>query len=150
MFTPFYLTPERVPTTVGTYPVTKQLIQRTSTSSPSTPATTPSACSPSTHSVFVSDVAVPRLVEMSAADASIISVVDLSSGVAAAGGRLPGFIDLKASGAFLYALAPGNGATDAAIVMLDVSGGQGEAKAIQRFSLRGVGGKNSQGLAILD
>ncbi|KAI1370560.1 hypothetical protein F4677DRAFT_350502 [Hypoxylon crocopeplum] len=98
---------------------------------------------PSTGSVFVTDVGVPHLVEMSSKDASIISEIDLSSG------GDPGFIDLKAAGAFLYVLSPGNGTTDAAIVVMDVSGGQGQAKAIQRFSLEGMAGSNAQGIAIL-
>ncbi|KAI1337975.1 hypothetical protein F5Y15DRAFT_417415 [Xylariaceae sp. FL0016] len=106
-------------------------------------ATCWSAFSPATGTMFVSDVGVPRLVEMSAENASIISTVDLS-----AGGD-PGFIDLEAAGGFLYALSPGNGTTDAAIVVMDVSGGQGTATPIQRFSLDGVAGKNAQGMAIL-
>ncbi|OTB02084.1 hypothetical protein M426DRAFT_265184 [Hypoxylon sp. CI-4A] len=107
-------------------------------------ATCWSAYSKATDSVFVSDVAVPHLVEMSTKDASIISTVDLS-----AGGD-PGFIDLKAAGGFLYALSPGNETQGAAIVVMDVSGGQGKAKQIQRFSLGELAGKNAQGLAILE
>ncbi|KAI8634645.1 hypothetical protein F5Y19DRAFT_409475 [Xylariaceae sp. FL1651] len=107
-------------------------------------ATCWSALSGATGSVFVTDVGVPRLVEMSVKDASIISQVDLSSTGA------PGFIDLKAAGGFLYVLTPGNGTTDAAIVVMDVSGGQGTAKPIQTFSLKGVADKNAQGIAILE
>lgn len=107
-------------------------------------ATCWAAFAPATGSVFVTDVAVPRIIEMSASNASIISTIDLS-----AGGD-PGFIDLKASGAFLYALSPGNGSTDAAITVMDISGGQGTAKAIQRFSLKGMAGANAQGITILE
>ncbi|KAL7627309.1 hypothetical protein AAE478_001500 [Parahypoxylon ruwenzoriense] len=107
-------------------------------------ATCWAAFSPATGSVFVTDVAVPRIVEMSANDASIISQIDLT----ATGD--PGFIDLKASGNFLYALSPGNGTTEAAIVVMDISGGQGSGKPIQRFCLDGVAGANAQGIAILD
>ncbi|KAI2616881.1 hypothetical protein GGR54DRAFT_609236 [Hypoxylon sp. NC1633] len=106
-------------------------------------ATCWSAFAPSTGSVFVTDVARPRVVEMSPKDASIISVVDLS-----AGGD-PGFIDLKAAGNFLYALSPGNGTTDAAITVLNISAGQGKARVVQRLGLDGVAGANAQGLAIL-
>ncbi|RYP47341.1 hypothetical protein DL768_006592 [Monosporascus sp. mg162] len=107
-------------------------------------ATCWAAFSPMTKSVFVTDVAMPRIVEMSAEDASILSVVDLSET------GDPGFVDLRAAGAFVYVLAPGNGTTDAAISVLDISGGQGQARAIQRFSLDGVAGNTAQGIAILD
>ncbi|RYP17070.1 hypothetical protein DL767_010087 [Monosporascus sp. MG133] len=107
-------------------------------------ATCWAAFSPMTKSVFVTDVAMPRIVEMSAEDASILSIVDLSET------GDPGFVDLRAAGAFVYVLAPGNGTTDAAISVLDISGGQGQARAIQRFSLDGVAGNTAQGIAILD
>ncbi|RYP17823.1 hypothetical protein DL765_004307 [Monosporascus sp. GIB2] len=107
-------------------------------------ATCWAAFSPMTKSVFVTDVAMPRIVEMSAKDASILSVVDLSET------GDPGFVDLRAAGAFVYVLAPGNGTADAAITVLDISGGQGQARAIQRFSLDGVAGNTAQGIAILD
>ncbi|KAI0891517.1 hypothetical protein F4806DRAFT_304918 [Annulohypoxylon nitens] len=107
-------------------------------------ATCWSAFSKSTGSVYVTDVLIPRVLEMSAKDASIISTVDLS-----AGGD-PGFIDLKASGDFLYVLSPGNGTSSAAIQVLDLSEGQGKAKAIQRFAIGGQIGKSAQGVAILD
>lgn len=107
-------------------------------------ATCWAAFAPATGSVFVTDVGVPRIIEMSADNASIISTIDLS-----ASGD-PGFIDLKASGPFLYALSPGNGTTDAAIVVMNISSGQGTANAIQRFSLNGMAGANAQGMAILD
>ncbi|KAI0886970.1 uncharacterized protein GGS22DRAFT_187050 [Annulohypoxylon maeteangense] len=107
-------------------------------------ATCWSAFSKSTGSVYVTDVAIPRVLEMSAKDASIISTIDLS----AAGD--PGFIDLKASGDFLYVLSPGNGTSTATINVLDLSGGQGKAKSIQRFELGMQAGKSAQGIAILD
>ncbi|KAI0009734.1 hypothetical protein F4779DRAFT_617375 [Xylariaceae sp. FL0662B] len=107
-------------------------------------ATCWSAFSKATGSVYVTDVMIPRVLEMSPKDASIISTVDLS-----AGGD-PGLIDLKASGDFLYVLSPGNGTSTAAIQVLDISEGQGKAKAIQRFALGGQIGKSAQGVAILD
>ncbi|KAI0100377.1 hypothetical protein GGR51DRAFT_532717 [Nemania sp. FL0031] len=106
-------------------------------------ATCWSALAPATGTVFVTDVGVPRIVEMSAKDASIISMIELGDTGAS------GFIDLKASGAFLYALAPGNGTVDPQIVVLDISGGPATAKPIQQFSLQGISGVNSQGMAIL-
>ncbi|RYP08267.1 hypothetical protein DL764_002001 [Monosporascus ibericus] len=107
-------------------------------------ATCWAAFSPMTKSVFVTDVAVPRIVEMSAEDASILSMLDLSET------GDPGFVDLRAAGAFVYVLAPGNGTADAAVSVLDISGGQGQARAIQRFSLDGVAGNTAQGIATLD
>ncbi|KAK4938796.1 hypothetical protein LTR10_020803 [Elasticomyces elasticus] len=99
--------------------------------------------SPLTNSAFVTDAGVNRIVEMSLANASIIAETDLS-----ANGD-PGLIDLKAAGDFIYALSPGNGTTPAAITVLDVSGDQGSAKAIQHFALNGMGvDKNAQGMAI--
>ncbi|KAI1103012.1 hypothetical protein F4804DRAFT_311287 [Jackrogersella minutella] len=107
-------------------------------------ATCWSALARATGSVFVTDVDVPRLVEMSPKDASIISIIDLSSG------GDPGFIDLQASGDFLYVLSPGNQTQNAAVVVMDLSGGQGKAKAIQRFALGAEAGKTAQGITILD
>ncbi|KAJ8119196.1 hypothetical protein ONZ43_g3812 [Nemania bipapillata] len=106
-------------------------------------ATCWSAFVPATNTVFVSDVSVPRLVEMSPKNASIISITELADTGAS------GFIDLKASGAFLYALAPGNGTVDPMILVLDISGGPATAKPIQMFDLKGMAGVNAQGMAIL-
>ncbi|RMZ72510.1 3-carboxymuconate cyclase [Pyrenophora seminiperda CCB06] len=99
--------------------------------------------SEATNSGFVTDVATNRVVEMSLKDASIIKQLDLS-----ANGD-PGLIDLKAAGNFVYALSPGNGTTNAAITVLDVSGGQGSMKQVQHFDLKGMAGKTAQGMAVL-
>ncbi|CAN9096591.1 hypothetical protein CC77DRAFT_570286 [Alternaria alternata] len=99
--------------------------------------------SDATNSAFVTDVGVNRVVEMSLDDASIIKQLDLS-----ANGD-PGLIDLRAAGDFVYALSPGNGTTAAAIMVLDVSGGQGSMKQVQHFDLSGMAGKNAQGMAVL-
>jgi hypothetical protein len=100
--------------------------------------------SDSTNSAFVTDVAVNRVVEMSLDDASIIKELDLS-----ANGD-PGLIDLRAAGDFVYALSPGNGTTNAAITVLDVSGGKGSMKQVQHFDLGSMGvGKSAQGMAIM-
>jgi hypothetical protein len=102
------------------------------------------AISPATNTAFVTDVAVNRVVEMSLQDASILGQLDLS-----ANGD-PGLIDLRAAGNFVYALSPGNGTTEAAITVLDVSGGPGTAKQVQHFQMGAMGvGKNAQGLAVL-
>ncbi len=99
--------------------------------------------SAATGTAFVSDVGVNRLVEMSLTDASIVSILDLSSN------GDPGLVDLKAAGNFIYALSPGNGTPAAAVTVVDVSGGPGSAKQIQHFDLSGMGvDKNAQGMAI--
>lgn len=100
--------------------------------------------SDSTNSAYVTDVGVNRVVEMSLDDASIIKVLDLSAN------DDPGLIDVRAAGDYVYALSPGNGTTNAAITVLDVSGGQGSMKQVQHFDLGGMGvGKNAQGMAVL-
>lgn len=100
--------------------------------------------SDATKSAFVTDVGVNHVVEMSIEDASIIKTLDLS-----ANGD-PGLIDLRAAGDFVYALSPGNGTTNAAVTVLDVSGGQGSMKQVQHFDLGGMGvGKTAMGMAVM-
>ena len=99
--------------------------------------------SSATNSAFVTDVGMDRIIEMSLDDASVLGQIDLS-----ANGD-PGLIDLKAAGDFVYALSPGNGSTQAAVTVLDVSGGQGKMKQVQHFTLEGLAGKNAQGMAVL-
>jgi hypothetical protein len=100
--------------------------------------------SPRTSTAFVADVATPRLVEMSLQDASIISILDLSSN------GYPGLIDMTAAGNFVYALAPGNGTTPAAVTVVDVSGGSGSGKQVQNFDMSKLGlDKNAQGMAVI-
>ncbi|KAI0480175.1 hypothetical protein GGR56DRAFT_687138 [Xylariaceae sp. FL0804] len=104
---------------------------------------------------FVTDVGVPHLVEMSTADARELSSLDLSrttsSGSGGAGAGLdPGFIDLQAGpGGMLYLLSPGNGTLPAAVIVVDVAGGRGAAREVQRLSLGDEAGKNAQGMAVL-
>lgn len=99
--------------------------------------------SSSTGTAFVTDVGVNHVVEMSIEDASVIDELDLSEN------GDPGLIDLRASGDFIYALSPGNGTTEAAVTVLDVSGGSGSAMMIQHFELGGMAGQNSMGMAVL-
>lgn len=98
--------------------------------------------SESTKSAFVTDVGVNRVVEMSLKDASIIKELTLDNGD-------PGLIDLKAAGDFVYALSPGNGTTNSAITVLDVSGGQGSMKQVQHFDLKGVAAETAMGMAVM-
>ena len=99
--------------------------------------------SSATNSAFVTDVGVNRIVEMSLKDASIIKTLDLSANGDS------GLIDLKAAGNFVYALSPGNGSTNAAITVLDVSGGPGSMRQVQHFDLGGLAGENAQGMAVM-
>ncbi|ORY17277.1 hypothetical protein BCR34DRAFT_51332 [Clohesyomyces aquaticus] len=96
------------------------------------------------NSAFVTDVGINRIVEMSLEDASIMNIVDLSKEPASAAD--PGLIDLKAAGNFVYALSPGNGTSDAAISVVDVT----SKKLVQHATLKAVGaGANAQGMAVL-
>lgn len=108
-------------------------------------ATCWSTISRASKSAFVADAAVNRIVEMSLTDAKIINDYDTSSFNPG-----PGFIDLAAAGNFVYALSPGNGTSEASVVVVDVSGGQGNAKVVQKFGLGALGaGKNAQGMVAL-
>lgn len=97
-----------------------------------------------TGTAFVTDVGAPRLVEMSTTDAAIIGEIDVASTGAS------GMIDLKASGKFVYALAPGT-ANNSQILVMDISDGSKNAKVAQTFNLSSVGGgASSQGMAIFE
>ncbi|CAG9948892.1 unnamed protein product [Clonostachys rosea f. rosea IK726] len=88
---------------------------------------------------FVTDAVVNRLVEVSLADASVQSSIDLS-----ANGD-PGLLDLVSHGKYVYALSGGNGTTEAAIVVVDAI----SKKQVQHQSVAYLGaGKSSAGLAI--
>ena len=106
-------------------------------------ATCWAALSTFTKTVFVTDVNVNRLVEMSAEDASIVGELDLSAN----GDR--GMIDLRAAGQYVYVLAPGNSTVKPAITVLDVSGGKGSMKQKQHFDLSGLAGPNAMGMAVM-
>ena len=99
--------------------------------------------SSTTGTGFVTDVANNRLVEVSLQDATIVSQLDLSSN------GDPGLIDLRAGGDFIYALSPGNGSTESAVTVVDVSGGPGSAKMVQHFGLGSIAGPRAQGMAVL-
>lgn len=91
------------------------------------------------ESVFVTDAADDRLIEISEDGSKIMSILDLKNGD-------PGLVDLQISGRFVYALSPGNGTTPAAITVVDSFQG----RQIQHFMLDKLGaGKRSQGMAIL-
>lgn len=99
--------------------------------------------SAATGTAFVTDVAVNRIVEMSLDDARILSEIDLR-----AVNNDPGLIDLRASGSFLYALSPGNGTTQAAVTVVDVSGGGRNARQVQHFELGDLAGKTAMGMVV--
>ncbi|OCL08836.1 hypothetical protein AOQ84DRAFT_221484 [Glonium stellatum] len=107
-------------------------------------ATCWAAVSHITHSAFVTDGSIDRIVEMSLDNASVISKLDLFSN------GDPGLIDLAVAGDFIYALSPGNDTDQAAVTVLDISGGQGSARQIQHFQLGDLGvNKNAQGMVAL-
>ncbi|KAL2880222.1 hypothetical protein SGCOL_004271 [Colletotrichum sp. CLE4] len=98
------------------------------------------AVSSATGSAFVTDVGTNRLIEMSLNDASIKSILDLSSN------GDPGLTDLKAAGQFVYALSPGNGTTQSAVTVVDAIA----KKQLQHFVLGQLGvGRNAQGMAVM-
>ncbi|KAK3298935.1 uncharacterized protein B0H64DRAFT_386669 [Chaetomium fimeti] len=99
--------------------------------------------SPVTGTAFVTDFAANRIVEMSVADATVVSTLDLSPNGDA------GLTDLRAAGNFVYALAPGNGSTQSAVTVVDVSGGSGSAAEVQRFSLDGIANNRAVGMTVL-
>jgi hypothetical protein len=100
--------------------------------------------SPATSTGFTTDVLRPIITEMSLTDASVIATHDLTST------GNPGFLDMAASGNFLYALSPGNGTAAPAIAVLDISGGPGTAKLTQFFDLSTTGVTSTlQGAAVL-
>ncbi|KAF2868260.1 hypothetical protein BDV95DRAFT_501291 [Massariosphaeria phaeospora] len=74
------------------------------------------AISPVTKTAYVTDVAINRIVEMSLKDASITGEIDLRMQT-----KSPGFIDLRAAGGYLYALAPGNATVKAAVSVVDLA-----------------------------
>jgi len=101
-------------------------------------ATCWAAYSSTRKSVFVTDAALNRLIEISTDGAKILSVLNLANGD-------PGLTDLKAVGRFVYALSPGNGTTAAAITVIDSL----QSQQIQHFELTHLSaGKRSQGLAV--
>ncbi|KAA8649490.1 uncharacterized protein ATNIH1004_002161 [Aspergillus tanneri] len=101
--------------------------------------------SPTTGTAFVTDPLTNHIVEMNITDAEVITDLHTDPYNAATG-----FIDLAAAGNFVYALSPGNGTSEAAVMVLDVSGGPGSAKAIQNFGLGALGvGGNAQGMKVV-
>lgn len=103
-------------------------------------ATCWAAFSQTRKSVFVTDVGVNHLIEMSTTDAKILNTAELSNGD-------PGLIDLRAAGDFVYALSPGNGTTSAAMTVFNAAAN----KQTQHFNLSQFGAnRNAQGLALLE
>lgn len=98
--------------------------------------------SSTTNTAFVTDVGVPRVVEMSLDDASIVSEYDLSDSGAT------GLTDLRAMGDKIYVLAAGDGTSEAQVLVMDVGEGKG-SNLIQSFGVGALGaGANSQGMAV--
>ena len=100
--------------------------------------------SSTTNTAFVTDVGVPRIVEMSLDDASIVGELDLADTGAA------GLIDLRAAGGMMYVLAGGGGNSSAQVLVMDAKT-SGSLSLMQAFDLGALGaGANSQGMAVLE
>ncbi|KAF7510746.1 hypothetical protein GJ744_006112 [Endocarpon pusillum] len=84
-----------------------------------------------TNSGFVTDVGVNHLVEVDLQTGELIHDLQSQNGN-------PGMIDLQASGKMVYALAPGNGTTPAAVTVFDVGGGRASATEVQNFVVSGA------------
>ena len=113
------------------------------TTIPDQKATCWATYSSATGTAFVTDGGVNRLIELNVKDGSIASTLDLSSN------GNPGLLDIEAAGNYIYALSPGNGAeVKPAVTVVDVSGGARSGKMIQNFSLSGMAGQRSMGLAV--
>jgi hypothetical protein len=80
---------------------------------------------------FVTDVGVNHLVEVDVQTGELIADAQSQNGN-------PGMIDLQAAGSKVFALAPGNGTTPAAVTVWDISGGKGSAKEVQNFVVPGA------------
>jgi hypothetical protein len=121
-------------------PETHKAISRANVEIPGQSATCWAAYSPKSSSVFVTDVLVNRLVEVDAVGGEILSVANLPT-------EDPGLVDLWVVDQFVYALSPGNGTTDAAVVVYDFE----EEKLVQRVSLQHLGaGKSAMGMAYIE
>ncbi|KAL4779248.1 hypothetical protein BJX76DRAFT_365440 [Aspergillus varians] len=98
------------------------------------------AYSARTNAVFITDVAVNRLVEIDATDFSILSIASLPNDG-------PGNVDLQVVGRHVYALSPGNGTTEAAVTVFDTH----RQQQVQHVSLAKLGAnRNATGMAYID
>ncbi|KIH87985.1 hypothetical protein SPBR_05019 [Sporothrix brasiliensis 5110] len=100
------------------------------------------AICPATHTAFVTDIRMNRLVEMSLANAEIIGEpIDLTTF-----SNDPGLTEIRSGGSFVYALSPGNGTTEAWITVLNAL----TKKPVQHALLTPLGlDRNAMGMAIL-
>ncbi|KAL4882965.1 hypothetical protein BJY04DRAFT_216684 [Aspergillus karnatakaensis] len=101
-------------------------------------ATCWAAYSSQRNSVFVTDVLVNNLVELDAKNGTVIANTLLPN-------SNPGYIDLAVAGRFVYALSPGNGTTEAAVVVFDPVDG----KQVQEVGIGAYGGdRNAVGVVV--
>lgn len=99
------------------------------------------AISPLTNSVFVTDIGVQQLVELSLVDASVIGVLNL------AGLSAVGFVDVVAINGMVFILSAD---VVPQVIVVDARFGIAQAVVIQSFDLAVLGvGANAQGLAVL-
>lgn len=96
-----------------------------------------------TGTAFLTDAFVSRLVEIDVADGSVLSTTEVPDSDVA------GMTDLQAVGDFVYALASGDGSTEAAVLVADVSKSPEAGTQVQRFGLEGIAKNRAQGMAAL-
>lgn len=105
-------------------------------------ATCWSVVSSQTNSAFVTDPLVKHIVEMSLDDASILSITNLTTTNDATG-----FIDLVATGLYIYALAPGSeNGTDAEVVVVSLA--NKKKTLVEAFNIGDWAGTSAQGMAL--
>ena len=97
-----------------------------------------------TGTAFLTDALVSRLVEIDVNNGSILSTTELPDS------DVLGLTDLQAVGDFVYALASGNGTTEAAILVADVSKSPEAGSQLQRFGLEGIAKNRAQGMTALN
>ena len=104
-------------------------------------ATCWAAVSPLDGTVWVTDVMVNRIVQIDPNDGGIYDIIP-------AGNSNAGMTDIAAAGSYVYALAPGNATTTAAVAVFEAGYGRGGASAVENYRVDGLVGGNSQGMAV--
>lgn len=98
-----------------------------------------------TGTAFLADAGVSRVVEIdTSGEGGVLSITEIPDSDAG------GMIDLRAVGDFVYALAPGNGTTEAYVVVADVSKSPKAGTQLQVFGLEGIAKNRAQGMAALE
>ena len=94
---------------------------------------------------FLTDAGVSRLVEIDVGDGHVLSTTEMPDN-----GGVAGMTDLRTVGDFVYALASGNGTTEASVLVADVSKSPEAGSQIQRFGLEGIAKNRAMGMTYLE